>query len=42
MLFGETIAVRSENRMEHTDTLRGKNMEFLGVGAGDTCGYRWA
>jgi hypothetical protein len=28
MLFGETVAVYSENHTEHTDTLCGHNVEF--------------
>jgi hypothetical protein len=28
MLFGETVAVYCENRMEHTDTLCGQNVGF--------------
>jgi hypothetical protein len=36
MLFGETVAVYCENHTEHTDTLRGQNVEFWCVKAGAT------
>jgi hypothetical protein len=29
MLFGETVAVYSENRTEHTDTMCWQNVEFV-------------
>jgi hypothetical protein len=32
MLFRETVAVYCENRMEHTDTLCGKNAECVKAG----------
>jgi hypothetical protein len=35
MLFRETVAVYSENHMEHTDTLCGQNAEFVIIKAGD-------
>jgi hypothetical protein len=31
MLFGETVAVYCENRIEHTDALCGQNAEILNV-----------
>jgi hypothetical protein len=34
MLFGETVAVYSENHMEHIDTLCGENAEFYCVKLG--------
>jgi hypothetical protein len=36
MLFGETVAVYCENHTEHTNTLRGQNVEFFYVKAGGT------
>jgi hypothetical protein len=40
MLFGETVAVYSENHTEHTDTLCGKNAEY--VKSGGTYSNHWA
>jgi hypothetical protein len=40
MLFGETVTVYCENHTEHTDTLCGKNTEF--VKAGGTYSNHWA
>jgi hypothetical protein len=34
MLFGETVAVYCENRMEYTDTLCGQKAEFWYIKAG--------
>jgi hypothetical protein len=42
MLFGETIAVYCENRMEHTNTLCGQNAEFYCVKAGGIYSDHWA
>jgi hypothetical protein len=36
MLFGETVAVYCENRMEHINTLCGQNAEFWYVKTGGT------
>jgi hypothetical protein len=36
MLFRETVAVFSENRVEHTNTLCGQNADFQCDKSGDT------
>jgi hypothetical protein len=36
MLFGDTVAVYCDNHREHTDTLCGKNENFLYVKVGGT------
>jgi hypothetical protein len=41
MLFGETVAVYFENRIEHTDTLCGENVEFWYVKAGGMYSNHW-
>jgi hypothetical protein len=38
----ETVAVCCENRTEHTDTLRGQNVEFVRVKPSVTYSYHWA
>jgi hypothetical protein len=42
MLFGETVAVDCENRMEHTNTLCGQNAEVLCMKLGGTYSNHWA
>jgi hypothetical protein len=36
LLFGETVAVYSENRTDHVNALRGQNAERLHIKAGGT------
>jgi hypothetical protein len=42
MLFRKTVAVYCENHTEHTNTLRGQNVEFWYVKAGGTYSNHWA
>jgi hypothetical protein len=42
VLFGEIIAVYTENHTKHTNTLCGHNTEVLNVKGDGTYSYHWA
>jgi hypothetical protein len=42
MLYSEIIAVCSQMHTQHTNTLRGQNVEFLCVKPGGTYSHHWA
>jgi len=42
MLYREIIALCSQIHTNHTNTLYGKNTEFVNVKAGGTYSYHWA
>jgi hypothetical protein len=42
MLYSEIIAVCYEIHIKHTNTLCGRNVEFVNVKPGGTYSYHWA